>query len=184
MNVTLGQTVAPMTTERPALADIPADSDKDRWTIGEMSREFDTTPRALRFYEDRGLLAPVRDGMNRLYTPRDRARLTLVLRGKRVGLSLTDIKDILDLYDLGDGQRTQMRASLVKFSKQLDLLREQRADLDEAIDQLAHRIEWLETQLAKPQAPVEGAEAYDAMARRTLDGEDDTLGGAPAAVSR
>ncbi len=77
---------------------------KTQFTIGDLAKEFGTTLRTLRFYEDKGLLNPKRDGMNRIYNRRDRARLKLVLMGKRVGFSLTEIRDMLDLYDLRDGQ--------------------------------------------------------------------------------
>jgi DNA-binding transcriptional MerR regulator len=145
-----------------------AQPDSDLWTIGQMSKHFDTTPRALRFYEDKGLLSPRRDGMNRLYTSRCRARLKLILRGKRVGLPLDDIGEILDLYDLKDGQRLQMKASLERFQAQVVVLRAQRADLDEAIASLDERIAWLDAQLARPPEPVDGADAYAASARSAL----------------
>ena len=74
------------------------------FTIRQLCREFGATPRALRFYEDKGLLAPARNGLNRVYSYKDRARLQLILRGKRVGLALAEIREILALYDSwGDG---------------------------------------------------------------------------------
>ena len=85
---------------------------KSSFTISDMAREFGVTLRRLRFYEDKHLLNPRRDGMNRLYSRRDRARLKLVLMGKKVGFSLAEIKDMLDLYDLKDGQATQLQAAL------------------------------------------------------------------------
>ncbi|NIW86644.1 MAG: MerR family transcriptional regulator, partial [Gammaproteobacteria bacterium] len=69
------------------------------YSIGDLAREFDVTPRTIRFYEDQGLLSPARSGQNRVYTARDRTRLKLILRGKRLGFSLSEIRDILDLYD-------------------------------------------------------------------------------------
>ena len=87
------------------------------YTIGELAREFGVTARALRFYEDKGLLDPARDGQNRVYSARDRARLQLIVRGKRVGFSLVEIRQMLDLYDLGDNQRAQIRASYNKFQR-------------------------------------------------------------------
>ncbi len=77
------------------------------YTIRQLCIEFKVTPRALRFYEDKGLLSPAREGLNRVYNYRDRARLTLILRGKRVGLSLSEIREILDLYKLGDDGAAQ-----------------------------------------------------------------------------
>jgi DNA-binding transcriptional MerR regulator len=83
------------------------------YTISQLAREFEVTPRALRFYEDKGLLTPRRDGMNRVYSHRDRAKLQLILRGKRVGLSLIEIKEILDLYKVD--QRAQAQTALKKY---------------------------------------------------------------------
>jgi DNA-binding transcriptional MerR regulator len=87
---------------------------RQTYSITQLRREFDVTARTLRFYEDKGLLEPARDGQTRLYSHRDRARLKLILLGKRVGFSLADIKEILDLYNLKDGRFTQMRVSLEK----------------------------------------------------------------------
>jgi DNA-binding transcriptional MerR regulator len=144
------------------------------WTIGELSREFSATARALRFYEDKGLLHPQRDGLNRLYTIRDRARLQLILRGKRVGFTLSEIREMIDLYDLGDNQRAQMRRTLEKYIEQVGLLKQQREDIVESIETLESGIEWLKEQLAKDPADVAvaGANAYDAVARARLDGDD------------
>ena len=99
------------------------------YTISELAREFAVTPRALRFYEDKGLLSPRRDGMNRVYTHRDRGRLQLILRGKRVGLSLIEIKEILDLYKVD--QRAQAQTALKRYKARIVALEAQREDLDE-----------------------------------------------------
>lgn len=114
---------------------------KATFTIGDLSREFGVTLRTLRFYEDRQLLNPERKGQNRLYSRRDRARLKLVLMGKKVGFSLTDIRDMLDLYDLKDGQVTQLKVALDKFSRQVTLLRQQKQDVEQAIDELTRTME-------------------------------------------
>ncbi|WP_237152329.1 MerR family transcriptional regulator [Oryzibacter oryziterrae] len=106
------------------------------FSIGDLSREFDVTLRTLRFYEDRGLLNPKRDGLNRLYSRRDRARLKLVLMGKRVGFSLTEIKDMLDLYDLRDGQVSQLRVALGRFNEQISILERQKKDIEQALTEL------------------------------------------------
>ncbi|MCC2113902.1 MAG: MerR family DNA-binding transcriptional regulator, partial [Hyphomicrobiales bacterium] len=106
---------------------------KTTFTIGDLAREFGTTLRTLRFYEDKGLLHPKRDGQQRLYSRRDRARLNLILRGKRVGFSLNEIREMVDLYDLRDGQVTQLRVALSKFSEQIAVLEEQRRDIEQAI---------------------------------------------------
>jgi DNA-binding transcriptional MerR regulator len=106
------------------------------FTIRDLSREFGVTPRALRFYEDKGLLTPRRDGLNRVYSRRDRGRLKLILMGKKVGFSLTEIREMLDLYDLKDGQATQLRFALGKFEKQIAALREQKEHIEQAISEL------------------------------------------------
>ncbi len=118
------------------------------WSIQQLCREFGVTPRALRFYEDKGLLEPGRTGQNRVYSGRDRARLRLILRGRRVGLSLTDIGELLDLYDRRDGGAAQMAASLVRFRAQLETLKAQRDDLDSAIAELEGGCAWLTERLA------------------------------------
>ncbi len=114
---------------------------KTVFTIGDLAREFDITLRTLRFYEDRGLLNPRRQGQQRLYGRRDRARLDLILRGKRVGFSLNEIKEMLDLYDLRDGQVTQMRVALGKFEDRIAALRRQKLDIEEAIVELERTVE-------------------------------------------
>lgn len=111
------------------------------YTIGDLAKEFGVTLRTLRFYEDKNLLNPRREGMARIYSRRDRARLKLVLMGKKVGFSLTEIKDMLDLYDLRDGQVTQLRVALDRFCQQIDVLRQQRSDVDQAIADLERTVE-------------------------------------------
>lgn len=141
------------------------------YTISQLAREFKVTPRALRFYEDKGLLSPMRDGMNRVYSSRDRARLQLILRGKRVGFPLAEIKEILDLYDLGDGAREQMRLALKKYRARIVALESQREDITAAIDALRNGISFLEKKLAEPaQAPnIAAARAFEREARRRLE---------------
>lgn len=109
---------------------------KEGFTIGELAREFDVTLRALRFYQDKGLLHPRRLGQTRIYSRRDRARLKLILMGKRVGFSLREIREVLDLYDLKDGQVTQLKVAEEKFRTQLQKLEAQKADIDLAITDL------------------------------------------------
>jgi DNA-binding transcriptional MerR regulator len=99
------------------------------FTIGELAREFGLTTRAIRFYEDCGLLAPARAGRNRVYTTRDRARLTLTLRGKRLGLKLAEVKELVDMYE---GQRDS-EAQLRRF---VDVLGRQRAQLEARLSDL------------------------------------------------
>lgn len=106
------------------------------FTISDLSSEFTVTTRTLRFYETKGLLDPKRRGQTRLYSRRDRARLKLILQGKRVGFSLNEIKEMLDLYDLKDGQTTQLQVSLKRFKERIDDLERQKLDIEEAITDL------------------------------------------------
>jgi DNA-binding transcriptional MerR regulator len=111
-------------------------------TIGEMCAEFDVTPRTLRFYEYKELLHPKREGQKRLFTKRDKARLKLILRGKRFGFSLDEIKELLDLYYIGDQQTTQLARTYERAEERLEAMKAQRAELDEAIEDLASSMEW------------------------------------------
>ena len=120
-----------------------------RYTITQLCREFDVTPRTLRFYEQKDLLHPAREGMNRIFSYRDRARLSLILRGKKVGFSLDDIKEMLDLYNLKDGQITQLQVAHTKGLSQLDHLKEQKIALDDAIGDLQRAIEIVEGMLTE-----------------------------------
>lgn len=106
------------------------------YRIGDLAAEFGVTLRTLRFYEDKALLAPRRMGMTRLYTRRDRARLKLILLGKRVGFSLEEVKKMIELYDPHGQNETQLRVALEKGQHQLDRLREQRTEIDVAIGEL------------------------------------------------
>jgi DNA-binding transcriptional MerR regulator len=112
------------------------DAERHFYSIGEMCEAFDVTPRALRFYEDEKLISPERRGTARLYTDRDRGRLTWILRGKRVGFSLADIRELLDLYDVGDHQRTQMATTLNRCRERISALQRQKQDIDATIDEL------------------------------------------------
>jgi DNA-binding transcriptional MerR regulator len=102
-----------------------------------MAKTFGVTLRTLRFYEDKGLISPKRDGSTRLYTRRDRARLKLILLGRKVGFSLRDVKQIMDLYDPKGANTKQLRLTLDKSEKQLARLQKQRAAIDEAIGELS-----------------------------------------------
>jgi DNA-binding transcriptional MerR regulator len=111
-------------------------------TIREMCDIYDVTPRTLRFYESKELLFPVREGQKRLFTRRDRARLKLILRGKRFGFSLEEIRQLLDLYDRGDRQLEQLTKTHEIAQQRLSDMERQRAELDEAIDDLKEQLDW------------------------------------------
>jgi DNA-binding transcriptional MerR regulator len=105
--------------------------------IGEMAKTYGVTLRTLRFYEDKGLLNPAREGTTRLYSRRDRTRLQLILLGRKVGFSLRDVKQMMDLYDPSGSNAKQMRLTLDKSEKQLGRLKKQRQAIDEAIVELS-----------------------------------------------
>lgn len=137
----------------------------ETYTITELAEEFGITTRAIRFYEDKDLLHPQRHGLNRIYRRRDRARLQLILRGKRLGFSLADIKEMIDLYDLGDGQRAQLKVTLAKSQERLDSLRQQRRDIDEAIAELEEGCRQLEKQVAGEEAKADCSEPHRKVRR-------------------
>ena len=118
------------------------------FSIGQMCADFDVTPRTLRFYEYKELLSPIRDGQRRLFTPVCRARLKLILRGKRFGFSLAEIKDLLDLYNVGDGQVTQLSATLEAASRHHADLSAQRDELNAAITDLEEQMTMVRKMLA------------------------------------
>jgi DNA-binding transcriptional MerR regulator len=121
-----------------ALRSAPAPKEGARMlTITELAAEFDITPRAIRFYEDVGLLAPERAGRNRVYSQRDRTRLKLTLRGKRLGLSLQEIKQLVDMYDSPSDSTQQLQAFLGVLAEHRRLLEQQREDLDITLAEIA-----------------------------------------------
>jgi DNA-binding transcriptional MerR regulator len=139
------------------------------YTISELAREFDVTPRALRFYEDKGLLTPRREGLNRVYSHRDRGRLQIILRGKRIGLSLIEIKEILDLYKID--QRAQVQTMLKRFKSRVEALEQQRDDVDAAIDMLQDYMRQAEDFLAKPasQGALGAGRAFEQDPKKRLE---------------
>lgn len=113
-----------------------AANDRDVFSIRDLTREFGVSARTLRFYEEKGLLDPRRKGEQRLFSRRDRARLRYVLMGKSVGFSLEEVREMLDLYDLGDGGVTQLTVALSKFQERIERLERQKADIENAIAEL------------------------------------------------
>lgn len=153
----------------------PAD-DRRTFSIRQLCREFDVTARALRFYEDKDLLHPGRRGQTRVYSARDRARLQLILRGKHVGFSLVEIREMLDLYDRKDGNAIQMAVSLAKFRRQLDELKRKREDIDAAIETLSTGCTWLEGRLTEFRPDLlPQADDYAAALRAHLGDDEDDL---------
>ena len=123
------------------------DAERHFYSIGEMCDAFGVTARALRFYEDEELIAPERRGTTRLYTDRDRARLTWILRGKSVGFSLNDIRELLDLYDVGDQQHTQMLATRDRCRDRINALHRQKKDIDATLAELEEFCGFLDERL-------------------------------------
>ncbi len=113
------------------------DKERAEYSIGDLAREFDVTPRAIRFYEDQGLLAPRRDGQRRIYTLRERTRLKLTLRGKRLGLSLSEIRELIDMYEPGRDERPQLERFLAALGAHKTALEQQRTDIEAQLSEIA-----------------------------------------------
>lgn len=128
---------------------------RDRtYSITELCREFGVSPRTLRFYEQKGLLHPARRGWTRLFSYRDRGRLQLILRGKKVGFALEEIKEMLDLYNLRDGQLTQLRIASTKMRERLEALKRQRGELEDAIADLERTVLLVDGMLREREATI------------------------------
>jgi DNA-binding transcriptional MerR regulator len=113
-----------------------AAGEREHYSISDLAREFDVTPRAIRFYEDHGLLAPARSGQRRIYSARDRTRLKLTLRGKRLGLTLSEIRELIDLYEPGRDERPQLERFLAVLEAHKASLEQQQADIEAQLSEL------------------------------------------------
>ena len=120
---------------QPAVASASAPTSQT-YTISELAREFDLTTRAIRFYEDCGLISPQRAGRNRVYTARDRTRLKLTLRGKRLGLTLAEVKELVDMYESPRDTQPQLRKFLTVLAEHRAALEQQMADLSVTLDEV------------------------------------------------
>ncbi|MCW0209247.1 MerR family DNA-binding transcriptional regulator [Achromobacter veterisilvae] len=107
------------------------------WTISELAREFDVTPRTIRFYEDQGIVSPAREGRNRIFGPRDRTRLKLALRGKRLGLQLSEILTLIDMYDGPGDTEVQLRQYLSVLQQHRSTLEQQRRDIEDTLQEIS-----------------------------------------------
>ena len=124
------------------------------YTIRQLTKEFSVTARTLRFYEDEKLIAPGRRGQTRLYGARDRARIILILRGRRLGFSLAEIREVLDMYDSKDGEQAQMAHARRKFEERIVTLEQQKLDIDQALRQLRDGIRDIDAALeGRPRTP-------------------------------
>ena len=112
------------------------ETERAEFSISELASEFDITPRAIRFYEDQGLLAPRREGQRRIYSPRDRTRLKLTLRGKRLGLTLSEIRDLIDMYEPGRDERPQLERFLAVLEAHKASLLQQQSDIEAQLSEI------------------------------------------------
>ena len=152
-------------------------AEQTEFSIRDLCRQFDVTPRTLRFYEDQGLLEPARRGQTRLYSIADRVRLGLILRGKRLGFSLAQVAELISLYDRGDGGVVQLEHSLKAVAERIAELERQRVELDQVLGELkevragmAARLEDLSRHGA-PHPRLPRADDYDRLLRARVDGD-------------
>lgn len=160
----MASTASPMQGASSGSASVPprdpaaAPADDEEFSIRDLSDAFGATPRALRFYEAQGLLFPQRDGQRRIYSARDRARLQLILRGKKFGFSLAEIRELLDLYDLGDEQTTQLERTLEIAEGKLHELEARKIELIETIAELRGQMTLVRDMLTKRRAASDDAD--------------------------
>ncbi len=128
------------------------------WTISELAHEFSITPRTIRFYEDQGIVSPGREGRNRIYQPRDRTRLKLALRGKRLGLPLAEIRSLIDMYDSPGDTTAQLRHYHSLLTRHRQVLERQHADLEETLAEIRQQQESCEALLAQRQSEPSSAQ--------------------------
>lgn len=138
----------------PMTNDAVAGNQEEFTRIGDMAKTFGVTLRTLRFYEDKGLISPKRDGSTRLYSQRDKTRLKLILLGRKVGFSLRDVKQMMDLYDPNGTNIKQLRLTIDKSERQLTRLQKQRAAIDEAIGDLSSTLDMVRKQFAERTQPT------------------------------
>src|ERR1043165_5755403 len=128
--------------------------ERAEFSMSELAREFDVTPRAIRFYEDQGLLSPRRDGQRRIYTARDRTRLKLTLRGKRLGLTLAEIRELIDMYEPGRDDRAQLERFQEVLEAHRTSLLQQRADIEAQLAEIATFEKRVQKQLGRRRRPA------------------------------
>jgi DNA-binding transcriptional MerR regulator len=148
---------------------VPADSE---FSIRDLSLEFDVTPRTLRFYEQKGMIHPQRRGAARVYSAIDRARVELILRGKRVGFALDEIKEILELEAIDRGGRERLEPAIVRFESRIEVLKRQREDVDRAIEEMQAGLDWMRERLEDREPSDETrrrARAFEALAAARLE---------------
>lgn len=129
------------------------------YTIRQLTKEFGVTARALRFYEEEDLIAPARLGQTRLYNTRDRARIVLILRGRRVGFSLAELRELLDLYEGPGGSAVQMAEARRKFAQRISALEQQKVDIEQSLQELRDGIQSIDAMLGGQQNHAVGAVA-------------------------
>ncbi|WP_300554912.1 MerR family DNA-binding transcriptional regulator [Maricaulis sp.] len=148
---------------------VPPDAE---FSIRELSQEFDITPRTLRFYEQKGMINPTRRGAARVYSAVDRARIELILRGKRVGFALDEIKEMLDLRFIDAGNPTTLHAALERFENRKRVLEQQREDVERALAEIQSGLDWLNARVTEnePSEDVKRrARAFEALAAARLE---------------